>query len=158
MFKWLWAAWGAQSAAMLHSNLLWFSLFLSYAFKLGHLLSSHPVTVHTLCLNTNTAHCCSAYISQPLRACWETIARTHTLALSHIQMACMPLLPVISLRAVSNTLSIFSGKLLWRFAREWQDFPVSKEIIPFPPLVIAECWQSIPVCVAVIFFVSCPHP
>lgn len=70
---------------------------------------------------------------------------THALALSHIQMACMPLLPLISLRAVSNTLSIFSGKLLWRFGREWQDFPVSKEIVPFPPLVIEECWRSIPV-------------
>lgn len=61
---------------MLYSNLLWFAfLFLSNAFKPGRLPSSHPVTVHTLCLNTNTAHCCSAYISQPLHACWSVISR-----------------------------------------------------------------------------------
>lgn len=82
--------------------------------------------------------------------------QTHTLAPSHIQMARMPLLPLISLEAASRTLSIFSGKLLWRFGREWQDFPVSKETVPFPPLVIEECWRSIPVYVSVGFFVSFP--
>lgn len=134
---------------MLHSNLLRFSfLFPSHAFQLGCLPSSHPVTVHTLCLNTNTARCCSASISQPVHACYSEIA--------HIQMACMLLLPLISLRAVSNTLSIFSGKLPWRFGREWQDFPVSKETVPFPPLVTEECWRSIPVYVSDVFFVSCP--